>query len=486
MNNKEIEIRIADLFAMLLKAFVPIVCVILIAGLLGGAYGVYKIQHAEPSVKKEDVDNAETAVTKAENAIKSAERSLKNRNEIEIPDAARKVESNKRLVERRQEYLNNSLYQQLDAFNCGKSSLTFYIKTDFEVEPDVAGLVEDPRNSIAMAYANIYLFDDEIVEHLRTLMHTTAETQYIQELVSVKNNSDRFVEITVLHEDAKVAEQVVNYLFETMQARLKDSVAPHAANVIAAYTGYEVNWSLYDTQVSNEDNLISAERALDNAEESYQTLVDTVPDKEQAIAEAKTAYDDAVKELEKTKKAYENTIPSKENTLKSAGKYGLIGLVAGLVLGSAAVLAINLLNGKLHNQSEVRSRFPFPLLGVLPRTKKILFEKTVRKLEGESLGAYDAEAMATAQSVLQRIGDRSICLISSAGKETAEKLAAFTDGKTPVCGNILSDADAVRSLSAYDGVILVEQKGKSRIDLIENEVLRIKALDKEPVGIVLL
>ena len=42
MNDREIEIRIADLFAAVLKAAKPILCFALILALLGAGYGLRK------------------------------------------------------------------------------------------------------------------------------------------------------------------------------------------------------------------------------------------------------------------------------------------------------------------------------------------------------------------------------------------------------------------------------------------------------------
>ena len=52
-------------------------------------------------------------------------------------------------------------------------------------------------------------------------------------------------------------------------------------------------------------------------------------------------------------------------------------------------------------------------------------------------------------------------------------------------GSIIDDAQSVRELADFDGIVLVERRGKSRIDLVDAEVLRAKALDKEILGIVL-
>lgn len=486
MNNRETELRFADLFAMLLKAFVPIICITLIVGILGGVYGMYSITHKKATVTRDQVSEARLAFDQANSALRKAERALFNRNNKGIPQSKERLEQYERLVKRRQEYIDKSEYQKLNAFNCGVSYLTFYIQTDFTVEPEVAGLAEDPRTTIAMAYSRVYLFDDEIANQLRKIMNSRAEKQYLQELIRIRTVNDRFVEISALNNDSDIAEKVVRYLFKVLQDRLKDQVAPHTANIISTYTAYEVNWDLYETQMQKENELMEAMRLRDNEQETLATLEDTVGEKEQDVEEAKIDYDAAEKNLKSLQAAYENPAPSKKSVLKNGVKFGLIGLVAGLVLGCVIVLAVKLMNGKLHNQTEAKSRYPFPLIGVLPRTKRVTFENTVRKLEGESLGSYEAEAQATAQSLMTRIGDRSVCLVSTLGAGIAEKLAAFTDGKTPVVGNILTDAQAIKALDGYDGVVLVEQRGKSRMNQIDSEVLRMKALDKEIVGIVLI
>lgn len=486
MNNKESELRVADLFAMLLKAAVPIVCTMLVLGLLCGAYGLYKAKTRKPSVSKEDLAAAETAATTAKNDVRKAERARNKQVEVEIPDAERKVKNNEEQTQRRQMYLDNSLLQSLDAFHCGISRITFYIKTDFTVEPEVAGLVEDPRETVAMAYARGYLNDEALIEQLRKVMGTDAETQYVIEMAKVSNTSGRFVEIVAYHEDPQVAERMAKTIFETLNKRINDTVAPHEANIIQTFTGYEVNWDLYNQQIANEDKYILASRAQEEAKSNYLTLVETVEEKEEAVEDATFAYEDAVENLNALKKQYENTVPSKRNMLKNTALFGVIGAAAGLVLACVLVWIVSLLNGKLHNQSEVKSRYAFPLIGVLPREKKLLFEKAVRKLEGEAAGSFEAKGQATAQSLAAQIGDKRVCLISTLGAEAANKLAAFTDGKTPVCGNILNDAEAVKALDAYQGAVLVERRGKSRIDLIDAEVLRAKALNKEIVGIVLL
>ena len=485
MNNKEIELRISDLFAMLLKAAKLILCLMLILGILGGAYGAYSVLKAAPEITAEDVKKAEDKVKSAEKNVTKAEKELVRRNEREIPDAERNLERSRLLVQRRQEYLDNSIYYAMNPFERGVSRLTFYVETDFTAEPEVAGLVEDPRNTIVLAYAQLYPFDPEIMDHVRTIMKTDADRQYIEEMISVSTISNRFVRIQVLHENAEVAEKVVNYLYETMLNRLKGAVAEHSANVLNTFTGYEVDWAMNDNHTANEDSLLAAQRAVTSGEESLAELQAGVADKEQAVEDAKEKLADAKKQLTDTRNAFEGTKPNVKNVLKKAGKYGAIGLFAGLVAGCAIALLRGLFGGKIENQSEVMNRYAFPLIGVLPRTKKVWFDKAIRRLEGEPVGNFEATAEATAQSLLARVGERSVCLVSTGSRPVAEKLASYTKDRIKVLGSIIDDAESVRELADYEGIILVEQRGKSRRDLVDAEVLRAEALNKEILGIVL-
>ena len=170
---------------------------------------------------------------------------------------------------------------------------------------------------------------------------------------------------------------------------------------------------------------------------------------------------------------------------KRAIKYGILGGLIGIALGCFFALIKGLFGGIIQNQNEVMNRYTFPLIGVLPRTKKVWFDKTIRKLEGEPTGNFEATAQATAQSLLSRIGDRSVCIVSTGSSAIAQKLAAYTGEKVPVIGNIIDNAEAVKKLADYTGIVLVEERGKSRVDLVDAQVLRAKALNKEIIGIVL-
>lgn len=488
INDTEVEVRLSDLFAGLLKAFKLILCLALVFALLGGAFGVYKtIDSAKhPSVTEDDIKAAEKAVEKAEDRVKANERSLENLFNIEIPDAETKIVRAEQLLQRRQEYLDNSLYYAMNPFHRGVSRVTLFVDTETEVNPSSPWMTVNPQSSIVIAYTKIYPFDSEILENVKRIMDTDADLPYINELISVSNVSNQFVEICVYHDDADVAKEVTDYLLETLQERLSSSVGDYSANVVGYFVGYEVDWSMNDSHNTNDDRLLSAERALDNAKEDLEKLNnETREAREQAIEDAKTALDDAKKNLNDLNKKYSTTSAEPKNIVKQALKKALVFLAVGLFLGCFGVLVRYFMSGRIQSINTVVSRYSFPVLGILPCSRKRWFEKSIRKLEGEPDTDFESAGNAAAESIATVVGAQKVAYVSSEGAAEIEKILPFTGELLPVCGDILKDPKAVKAAGAYDAFVLVEERGRSRVALIDSEVRRIASLGKDVKGIVL-
>lgn len=480
MNDREIEIRVADLFAAVLKAAKPILCFALIFALLGAGFGLHKARSytRTETGELESIVKAEKAIEIAQQQLDLAERALVRYNEVEYPNAEQKYQHALTMVEQRQSYVENSLYQALDPFNCGISTLTFYIEMeDFQLEADPSApwLSLDPRAAVAMACTQVISKDDAILEHVQEIMGVHTEIRFVKELISVSNISDQFVEIQVYNEDAQVAEKVVDYLYQTIIERLDGNVDPFSANVISRFTGYDVIWSMNDRQISNEEKLTSAERALTDAETKRQTLLDSSKEKEESVEKAREALRDAQGDLRSLR----------FRTQYPALLYALIFLVAGLVLGCFMSVFFSVTGSRLQTQSAARFRYPFPVLGVLPAEKKRWFARTIRRLEGDPEASHESAVHVAAQATLELAADKKACLISSLGSGAAEEFAPYLNGRVDVCGDILRDPAAAKALAGFDSAVLVETRGKSHIDQIDSEVQQLNALGKEILGIIL-
>ena len=489
MNNEqsEISIRISDLCAAFLKKIKPIVLFVLVFALLGALFGAYRASHAGAGVSEEALREAETALVDANNSVSEAEGALKQLLELDIPQAEAAAERARILVEKQQEYLDNNLYYAMDPFHRGVSRVTLYVETEAPVSPDAPGLTVDPQSSITKAFAKLYPFDSELLENIRRIMKTDADPAYISELVSVSTSDDQFVEICAYHDDTEIAREVTDYLLKALPERLSETFGDFTVHVIAQYVGHETDWDMNDRRNEQEDKLSKAQADLFVAEQSLRTLKDNeMASVEQLIEDNRSAAAAAEEELLALQARSANARPTSRNIVKKAVIFAAVFFILGLFGSFLLVCLDKLLSGKLQDINDVLTRCSFPLIGTLPTKKKRLFEKTIRKLEGEPDLDYETAGKATAQSLLSMASGRRIALVSSAGPETVQEFLPFVGERIPVCGDLLRDAEAVKAAKDYDGFVLIEKRGKSHFDLIDAEARRIKSLGKQTEGIILL
>lgn len=470
MSKNETEIRLSDLMAMLLKGSRAILCLVLVFGLLGAAYGAYSVIKTQPQVAQGRVEAAEKNVEIAQSNVIGIQNAISYRREVLIPRAEQKVVRAERLAIEMQEYMENSIYYGMNPFHRGAARLRFAVETNG------ADLTEDPRAGIVLAYTQMCPFPADTMAQVQRILGVDTETQYLEELICVENIEGHFVEICFWYDDLPLAEKVVDLLYETMAAQGAERLQPHTTKVLSLYTGYEVDWTMSERHIASEESLAKAEQDLQDATVSLMELHNDILG-EQDLANTSDSLYDAEKALRSTR--------SNTSMMKRAMKYGIIGAVLGFLLGCGYVLARGLFSGIIQNQSEVTNRYAFPLIGVLPRSKKIWFDGAIRKLEGDPEGSREAVTQATVQSLVSRVGERAVCLVSAGDSAVPKKLAAYTGDRFPVIDNIIDSADAVKELAHYDGIVLVEERGRSRVDLVDAEVLRARALNKEIIGIVL-
>ena len=489
MNNEqtEISIRIPDLCAAFLKKIKPILALVLVFTLLGALFGAYRATHAGAGVGEEALREAETALVDANNAVAEAEGTLASLLEVEIPQAEATVERAKHTLQQRQAYLDKSLYYALDPMHIGVSRVSLYVETDTEIDPEAPWLASDPQTSIAQAYARMYPFDSELLDHIRQIMNADVDLSYFSEMVTISNDDDPFVAIRVFHKDAEVADEVMDYLLVALQERLTKVFGSYSAHVINRFVGYEVNEIVAERHNEEVDNLYTAQAELFAAEQKLMTLKDNArASAEQAIEDCRSAAAEAEDHLSILQNRYASAKPTPKNILKKAVKFAVLFFVVGFFGACVLVFLGKVFSGKLQDINDVLTRFSFPLIGTLPSKKQRLFEKTIRRLEGEPDLDYETAGKATAQSLFSVVGDRKVALVSSAGPELVQEFLPFVGERIPACGDLLRDAEAVKAAKDFDGFVLVEKRGSSRFDLIDAEARRIRALGKETEGIILL
>ncbi|MBR3294047.1 MAG: hypothetical protein IKI69_06460 [Oscillospiraceae bacterium] len=487
MNNNEREIRLSDLGAMILKSFTAIIALTLVFALLGGLYGAYREIRREKriTVSIADVKKAEDEFAAIQKKLSDAQKALRKRTVIEIPDAERNIENAELLVQRRQEYIDNSLYQAMNPLNHAVSRMTIYVKTDVEINPNTPWLGSDPQSSIAIAFTRAYDNDTAILDRICEIMNTTADVRYVKELISVTAVSDQFVEIVVYYDDVAIAEKVLDFLYQELSKRMKENIGDFSANIISQFTGNEVDWKMSDKQNDNQDNLLSAQRALEEANVTLKTLQDGIADIETLIEESTEQAETKAEELEELRQALVGGSINARKVLRKTVIFLVLGAVLGLCGASFLTVFRRLFGGKLQNQNDILVRYDFSVLGVLPGQKRRPLAKTIYAMEGEMDTDYASAMQTTVQSVKAIAGEESVGLISTRGCEPLEEISSIGGKQFVACGNILDDAKAVKAVEDCDKVLLVEKKECSYLSQIDAEVLRARALGKTILGMVI-
>ena len=179
----------------------------------------------------------------------------------------------------------------------------------------------------------------------------------------------------------------------------------------------------------------------------------------------------------------------------SLARYGAIGLVLGAFGLAACYAACYVASDRMRGERELLERYGYHLLGTLPRRRggeplrgldRFLEEREGQATEEEAYGIIAANV-----TNLARGGG----LFLVTGTVDAGRLQGLMEAVVPLLQEDVSlaagadmnrTAGTLEALAECDGVILVEERGKSLRGKIQREHESIAALDKPVVGYVVL
>ena len=491
MEKNELEIKVTDIIASFLKSIVLIVAITAFFTALLGGYGYYRAKKATVnSAFQEDVDTAAEKVAAKEFTIQNLEHKNETINEVNIRYYTRKIERDRALNEKRRAYLETSLYYSIDPFNCGTARITFAVDAPIPegAAEEYANYKANEQRRIVNACAVMYPFSDEILENVKQILGTDAEKRYIEELISVSNVEDQFVRLEVYYSDLSLAKKAADYLYSEIVKILRDLDPTYKVTIVNSFNGYEVNRDMYDSRTRYEDNILSSERSLTSDSDTLNNLNKNIEDNLTNLSIAKEELSDLKRDLESAESKLSNANSSR-SPKRSVLKFAIVGFILGLFMSLAFVYVRDVCSGKIRSRNNLLSRFPYPLLGVAPATKRIFFDKTIKNLEGDPTYSNKAVVDATVANTLA-IAEKSgngCCMIGTIDPSdpALSSLKDALKGKIEYVGNILTDANTVKSVEKFGSVVLVEKRGTSRADSISEEITKLKSLQKEIVGIIL-
>ena len=492
MEKKEIEIKMTDLFASFLKSIVLIVLITGFFTALLGGYGYYKAKKTKISSNyQETIDTVSNSIAAKELTIKNLEQKNDSITNISIPYYNRKIKRDSALNERRRAYLENSIYYTIDPFNCGTARITFAVDAPIPegATEEYANYRQNEQRRIVNACAAMSPFSDEVLNHVRDILGSNAEKRYIEELITITNVEDQLVRLDVYYSDPDLAKKAADYLFGEMKKTLNDLDPSYKVSIVNTFNGFEVNREMYEDRTEYEDSLLLSERALTTDTDALNNLNKAFEDNTNNLNVAKDDLAKLKHDLDSAKSGLANANKAR-SPKRSTLKFGIVGFVLGLVLALGFVYVRDVFSGKIRSRNNLLSRFSYPLLGVAPASKRLFFDKTIKKLEGDPVYDNKAVVEATAANTLAIASvDGSNCTMIGTIDPSDPALKQLKDSmkdKISFSGNILADAKTVKTIEKFNSVILVEKRGSSRADSISEEITKIKSLQKEVLGIILI
>ena len=382
--------------------------IILLTGIvLGGILGSYKILSIH-SKKEAMIEDYDTYVSRRD-AYRAS-----------IKEYKVMVKALQEQIEEKLSYMDSSIRMNLDAYNVPMATADFTVTSDKK-------LTSDQLAAIRTGLYNEVNFGTSIEEVAKK--HDLSSTA-LRELITVKiATNGPTIRFTVRGTDEETAVSVREELIAELEKK-----RPELVKAFGDFTLKRFNDSVI---VGYDSETFSFQEKQNDALTKLQTSAYTAQNQSNQLTKPV-----AVPQY------------SKKYMLAGGIKMGIVGLAGGIVLALAAVIASMISKGVIFSADEIDGEFGIRNLGDLSNTK---LDKAAEKLDYISAGIdnYVKDSKAKVAFIGQAEEGKVRELIDTLSKRIRSS-AEFV-----YLPNVLSNADSLRKLPDADGVVLVEEIGKS-------------------------
>ncbi len=447
-HTYEQEIDLKDLmFAVLHRWRTVVLAAAVLAVVLGGyrAVSVYR-----------GGGDAETAQKDYQMAVELYETNLAN--------CEREIDNLTESIEAQQKYLEESRLMNMDPYKVWVAQTVLFVKTDYQIMPDMMYQNLDYTNTILAAYG-VAIADSEFLQKIAE--KAGMDEQYLKELISTEV-SGNLLTIKVKDDTENGAKTIMNAILEGLgdaQKLIRTSIGSHTVSEISSdVSSPRLDQELQDMQKTQSDYMATLNASLRSKQDELNALEEPA-EVSSSLAEV----------------------------LKSGVRYAVLGGVLGAFLVVFCVCVAFLMSDKVYSAKELKNRCRVKVLGSLPLSEKkpAAFDAWLRKLEGRAGGADESVEYgliaanianyAGAAKTLMVAGTADVKLISALESGLKSRL---TGVKLIHGGNLLRDGQSLRQLPDCDGVVLVEQCSRSAYGDVMQEIENVKDLQKAIVGCV--
>lgn len=467
----EEEIDLVALMVTLLHKLKPILLTAVVCAVLfGGVAGVRAAKGGSTSAEKQKAYEQaldEYEQKKADYAFEQKQYEQSTANNQQMQKRAQET------LEQAQDYAENSLLGQLNAYNVWTAQADVYV--------DAA----DASRTAALltAYSNQLTSGDALEQAAEAV---NLQARYLTGAIAAEpqvSGTETVAYSGVLTLRAYAADQVrAQAMLDAMLGQLNclhDSISAavgsHDVRVISTGISQGVSMELRAAQQENNADIQELQSQLVELQSAQQTLDDN---------------------WNSAKSDWKNTSEPAlgGGAASSVAKYLLIGFLLGGVLACGVVVVKFLLDGMVYSASELNRSTGLPVLGALAsdRTKKAgKLDAKLYQMEGRPDGSADAEMLCLmAQTIRSRAPEaKNILVTGDLPADQLEALAAALQATEPLRGqsvtaaeSILKAAATVPHVVAADAIVLAADCTVTRTDAVREQNEKIVRLGKQILG----
>lgn len=459
-QNADREIDLVQLFWAVCRRWRMVLCWMLAVAIVAGA-----VKAISTTNSLRDAEEAAQA--------QSTYDMLATNNRQERSDVLKRMRAISEEIKERQTYEKESLYMAIDPYNLAIARKTYYIKTDYQIMPDMTYQDRDYTDTIVDAYARTVKSES----NLQAIAEKCGmELRYLDEIVSAWNSGSGLFTMQAIAADLETAEKILSLLDDSMESceKLIDQTIDKHQRTLLTYDAYmTVDMSLAERQA----------------------------EKDNALTELRTEYAEQTERYETLKEEYKNLeapVSDTDGLLKSSIKMAILGAFLGAVIACCIVCVQVAFGGRLYSADSLAQRGRIRILGAVPTDAAKIgamnrFDRMLRAKVGLSTAADAAGVYAAAAYYLVGTNPEANTILVAGGAEetciqtACEAFRSILPEKEFLSGsNVLTDADTIRKVGQSDLTVLVEHTGVSRYDEVFREAEAIQSLRGAVAGVLVM
>lgn len=472
--EKEREIYIRDLLLYICQKWKRILMwMILFAVLMGGVGAVKSYKEMTAARQEQNEGDDGLAVYKA----KLSEQAIK-----EVDKTFNLYLSYNKSLDSSLEYYNNSFRMKINPNSVPTIFMQYEINNTKKIK------------DIIMAYSNMVLGEDSC-ERIKKDLGIEIDASYIEELVEF--DMDGIYDQDKLGEGKIVEENISSSMLVQIIApsrKMCELIANEVQNEIKAKE------ALLKNKVGSFDLVEIGRNYMDRADR------DLLNEQQNNISQINVIYkniDDLATTLDVDQQEYFSGLiiqeggeinPSGEANFKIINlKYIVIGVILGFLFGSFGYVAVYVLNDKLKTEKELEDYYDISVLETIDSSRdkrdKHLINLSIKRTDNRSENDKVEMVYENIKAYMKMREIKNIHFVSTLDSNEVEELMnkivkRFRNDnyKMTLGSSVMVNAESLKCLVEAQGVVLVEQIGKSKFKEIGREIDICKRNKKDIIG----